>query len=227
MELGLTFCVVVAQHRVELLSSDRQCLLLSGLRVVQTIWATLIRSDDSRLEAFFFKMSSIDTEHGKTSWAGPGNPANRYSLQDLSWQSNANWHSMKQKLISTNNSSPPWCAVETSLCLVQATQQILTCWVSKENGTEPPSDVDLRHWWASCCFISIHKHFSIPGRAAQLSVLRLCLREGWTVLICEAEDKTRTQRRMVVERLWLAAPLWNRQLWRYEEENQPSSDLVG
>lgn len=84
MELGSNFCVVVAQHRVGLLSSDLQCLLLSGLRGVQTIWATLMLSHASRLDVFFFKMSSIDTEHCKASWAGPGNPANRF-VRFVSW----------------------------------------------------------------------------------------------------------------------------------------------
>lgn len=59
------------------------------------------------------------------------------------------------------------CAAETRRCLTQNTWQILTRLVCSKNRWASCSGVNLRRSLQSCCcFISIHKHFSIPGRAA-------------------------------------------------------------
>lgn len=85
--------------------------------------------------------------------------------------------------------------------LPHRTQQILTCLVCAENRWEPRSDVDPRLWWTSYRFISIHKHFAIPGGAARPSVLRLCLRMAghW---LCVKEEKTKHKNTEQNGKLW-------------------------
>lgn len=81
-------------------------------------------------------------------------------------------------------------AVGTCLCLTEATWQIPTRLAAAENRWDPCSGVDPKRRWMSRSFISIHKHFPIPGRAAQLSVLSLCLRVAGRQL-CMKEKKAK------------------------------------